>query len=155
MFRENKKHGRPREIDVYSVLGLVLHWLNGKLGHKHLQQIFGLTPATLCRYLNMGLDALELCLEAHPSSKVVWPTPAQMYHFACSIRSRYPFVEDTHIFGFADGTTFPIQNSSDVQEQNAYYSFTKSRTVMCFVLHRTDAYAMLLSMPLEVGMMPI
>lgn len=122
--------GRPREIDTYTVLGLVLHWINGKLGQKHLQQIFGLTPATLSRYLKMGLDALEKCLEAHPSAKVVWPSPSQMKEYSATIQLKYPFVEETHIFGFADGTTFPVQNSSNVDEQNAFYSFTKSRTVI-------------------------
>jgi hypothetical protein len=112
----------------------VLHWLNGKLGHKHLQQIFGLTPATLCDYLNNGLLALEQCLVDHTKARVVWPTRNEMSQFANMIRKRYPFKNRTNIFAFADGTTLPVQNSSNTEEQTAYYSFTKSRTVVNNVL---------------------
>lgn len=114
--------GRPRSLDNYGCLGLVLHWLNGKMGQKTLQQLFGLTPACTSRYLNLGLSALERCLKKLPQSRISWPSLHDMDRFSDMIISRYSNLEDTYIFGFADGTTMPVQNSSNGLEQNAYYN---------------------------------
>ena len=77
VLREINDTGRPRCMDTYTLLGLVLHWLNGKMGQKHLQQIFGLAPATLSRYLSSGLNVLEATLATDSDGKVTWPSVAQ------------------------------------------------------------------------------
>lgn len=129
-FFRNNEIGRPRCADTYNVLALVLHYLNAKVPQKYLQACFGLTPASVSRYISMGLGTLERVLKNHEDGAIKWPTETEMKVFADIIATRYPFMESTHIFGFADGTTFDIENASDIGEQNAYYSYTKSRTVV-------------------------
>lgn len=120
--------GRPRLLDTYSCLGLCLHYLNSTMRQKTLQQLFGAPPAVVSREIRNGLQCLQHCLKSIPEAGINWPTPTEMQQYASIINKREPSLK--HIWGFTDGTTFKIYNPSNNVKQNAYYSFTKSCTVV-------------------------
>lgn len=95
-----------------------------------LCQLFGATPAVVCRTLAEAMSALLQALETMSEARVQWPTLEEMESYAETIAQRYPPLRPTHIFAFADGTTLDVENSSDALEQNAYYSRPKGRTVV-------------------------
>src|SRR5882724_7915917 len=56
-------NGEPRlgarSLNAAGVLGLVLHYIHSCMTETSLQQIFGLVPATVDRYIQFGLRILD------------------------------------------------------------------------------------------------
>lgn len=52
-----------RLLDAAGGLGLMLHYLHSCMVETSLQQIFGLIPATVDRYLNFAMDILDKILQ--------------------------------------------------------------------------------------------
>ena len=85
--------------------------------------LFGVSPSTLSRYLNIGMVALNAALQTIPAAAVVWPSAEKQEEFTGLIRTRYPRLQPGfQPFGFVDGLNLPVRESSDYFEQNANYN---------------------------------
>lgn len=106
------------------VLGLCLQWLNSSTRQKTLSQVFAIPPASLCRLLRFGLQALLLTVQQMHMARIAWPTPAEMERYSDIITAYEPSV--TGVFGFVDGVYFRCTDPPDFEAQNAYYNSWKS-----------------------------
>jgi hypothetical protein len=110
-----------RSLDAAGALGLVLHHLNSTMCDKTLQQIFGITPSVCSRYRNWALCLLQATLKTLPAADIKWPTSIEDYEkYTSLIQQRHPMLQKA--FGFVDGCHFPVANSGDIDQQNAYYN---------------------------------
>ena len=66
-------HPGGRSLDSDGALGLVLHYLNSTMLESTLQQVFGLIPATVSRYVTFGLDILLKTLCQMHDAAIQWP----------------------------------------------------------------------------------
>ena len=62
-----------RSLDAAGALGLVLHYLASTMHKLSLQQIFGLIPTTVSRYLSFSLQILLTVLRKIPTARIEWP----------------------------------------------------------------------------------
>ena len=112
------------KIDKAGKLGIALQWLNSTMRAKTLCQIFGCPPSTISNTLKATLIALETCLPNHPEAAIRFPSEEEAKEFAKQIKAREPLL--SHVFGFVDGVSFPMQEPSDQIEQNRYYNSWKA-----------------------------
>jgi hypothetical protein len=110
--------GHPN-MQPCDVIGLGLMWITSRLRQKHLCQIFGQTPAIVCRELQRARYALRRALMHDNDARIAWPSPSEMATFAAIIKAKRRI---KHVFGFMDGVHFPIFRPNDVNVQSAYYN---------------------------------
>ena len=70
----HRSHRSHFKMDVDDVVGLILMWLTTQVRQKHLQLVFGQTPAVICRELKRGRNALLHAVTRDPKCVVRWPT---------------------------------------------------------------------------------
>jgi hypothetical protein len=86
----NSRPGR-RSLDAWGALGLVLHHLNSTMTEISLQQIFGLIPSTVSRYIRFSLKILLETLREIPEGKIKWPrTDRDFQEYNNLIIARHP-----------------------------------------------------------------
>ncbi len=110
-----------RSLDAWGALGLVLHYLNSTMSEISLQQIFGLIPATVSRYIRFALKILLETLQQMPEGKIKWPREDNKFHkYSDLIIARHPSLGGA--FGSIDGLNLPVQTSNDPDIENATYN---------------------------------
>lgn len=110
-----------RSLDVHGALGLVLHYLNSTMLETSLQQLFGLIPATVSRYIIFGLDILLETLRQMPGAKIRWPeTPQEFQAYNDVIVARHPRLHSA--FATIDGLNLMTEASDDIDIENATYN---------------------------------
>lgn len=120
--------GRPKILDSYSSLGLLLFYIGSTMTFKHLCLIFGILPSQCSFYIEdmLLLATNKLC--DHPLSSVRFPDAGKMEQFAAMINAREPLVDD--VIGFMDGVSIPTECTAEENEQNAMYDgYTCDTTV--------------------------
>ena len=125
--RSERRPGPPNRLNARTHLALALMWLTTTCGQKEFQMSVGAGPAVLSRSLDIGLALLMGALAHAPEAKILWPTKNQQRRFADIIEARYGpppavFRNNTRIFGLIDGTHLLLQNFSDVEKQQFWYS---------------------------------
>lgn len=126
--RTEHTRGRPKALLPHAALGLALQYMSSMMRQYELCQLYGVSPSTLSRTLDHSLNCLLAVLGNLHAARVRWPNSADRLRYARMIRDREPQVETA--FGFVDGTTFHIQQPASASVQNAYYSGTKSDTMV-------------------------
>lgn len=110
-----------RSLDTDGALGLVLHYLNSTMLETSLQQIFGLIPTTVSRYITFGLDILLQTLRQMPEAEIQWPAQQEDFEqYTEIIVARHPRLDGA--FGSIDGLNLPTETSKDVDIENATYN---------------------------------
>ncbi|PPQ95855.1 hypothetical protein CVT26_015594 [Gymnopilus dilepis] len=110
-----------RSLDTWGALGLVLHYLNSTMTEISLQQIFGLIPTTVSRYLRFGLTNLLETLRAMPAARIQWPrADDEFLIYSNIISARHPHLFGA--FGSIDGLNLPVQTSEDPDIEDATYN---------------------------------
>jgi hypothetical protein len=116
-------NSRPtgRSLNAWGALGLVLHYLNSTMTEISLQQIFGLIPTTVSRYIRFGLKILLETLREIPEGKIKWPRiRADFQRCSDLIVARHPLLVGA--FASIDGLNLPVQTSDDPEIENATYN---------------------------------
>jgi hypothetical protein len=118
-------HGAPRvhrrSLDADGALALTLHFLNSTMREITLQQLFALIPTTVSRYINYGLQILELTLSRMHDARVIWPNgPEGHQELASLIEARHPLLVGA--FAFIDGLKLPTCAPDDPELENALYN---------------------------------
>jgi hypothetical protein len=93
--------GRSRLLSTEGSLGLILIFLQSRMQFKHICLIFGITPSTCSRYLDVTLQHLLSAMRRHPEARVKFPNGRTMERFAAMVHRREPLVDD--VIGFMDG----------------------------------------------------
>jgi len=88
--------------------------------HTSIQQIFGLIPATVDRYITSALIILEDLLKERDYAKIIWPSEAQMVEYGALILQRHPMLVEA--FGSLDGLKLPVPEPNDPGEENALFN---------------------------------
>lgn len=121
--------GRPRALDSKMVLALVLMWLHTTMKQESLCLIFGVTPATVSRAKNLGMQTLLSVFEKKkndPRWKISWPSTNQMETFNQMLQANttndFERGVTEGVFGFVDGLNLRIDHPANPLEQNAYYN---------------------------------
>jgi hypothetical protein len=109
-----------RVLSDVGLLALVLHHLCSCCPEKILCMLFGLPPATLCRYLNWGLVLLERVVKGIDSCQFCWPGNVQMATYSDMIESRDRLCKGA--FGFVDGLNLPVSASGRSDVENSQYN---------------------------------
>lgn len=109
-----------RSLDAAGALGLVLHYLASTMHELSLQQIFGLIPSTITRYLSFSLKILLSILRKIPAARIEWPWGETFNRFTRHIVERHDRLFGA--FGFIDGLKLPVEESSDQDIENAMYN---------------------------------
>jgi hypothetical protein len=109
-----------RSLDAAGALGLVLHYLSSTMREISLQQIFGLIPTTVSRYLAFSLKILLASLRDLPDARIKWPRGEEFDDLTRLIVDRHPRLWGA--FGFIDGLKLPVQESSNDEIENATYN---------------------------------
>ena len=73
-----QRTGRPKTLNNYAELGLLLHFLNSTMKIKSLCQIFGAVPSVINRSITKMLRLTVNKLKNHPKSRVRWPSEDAM-----------------------------------------------------------------------------
>ena len=117
--------GKPRpggrSLDADGALGLVLHHLNSTMLGASLQQIFGLIPTTVSRYLTFGLYILlETLCQMHDAA-IQWPgTLLEFQGYNKLITARHPRLHGA--FASIDGLNLMTETSDDMDIENATFN---------------------------------
>lgn len=112
-----------RCVDAMGCLGLILHFLNSSGTQQTLQQIFALTPAVCSRYIRYGLELLVHALRNMKEAAMSWPgqnIELLKEYESLIVQKHSSLLKGA--FGFVDGLHLPIQTSSDMATQNAFYN---------------------------------
>ena len=107
-------------LDAAGALRLTLHYLASTMCGLSLQQIFGLVPTTVSRYLAFSLQILLGVLRKISAARIEWPHGETFNHFTHHIVERHNRLFGT--FGFIDGLKLPVEESSDQDIENAMYN---------------------------------
>ena len=107
---ERQSTGRPKKLDSYSELGLLLHYLNSTMRLKSLAQIFGAVPCIIGRSIDKMLVLTIQKLERHPKASVRWPTDeAEIEDLSQRSATRIPYgLFQKIIIGFLDGLSLLV-----------------------------------------------
>jgi len=119
------RFGNPRpgarSLDALGALGLVLHYLNSTMSEISLQQIFGLIPSTVSRYVRFGLTNLRDTLKEMKDAAIKWPrTDGEFQRLNELVLARHPLLVGA--FGGIDGLNLPTQTSDNPDIENATYN---------------------------------
>ena len=109
-----------RSLDAAGALGLTLHYLASTMRELSLQQIFGLIPSTVTRYLSFSLRILLEVLRETPAARIEWPRGETFNQFTHHITERHDQLLGA--FGFIDGLKLPVEESADQDIENAMYN---------------------------------
>ncbi len=109
-----------RSLDAAGALGLVLHYLASTMRELSLQQIFGLIPSTVTRYLSFSLQIILMVLRKIPAARIEWPRGETFNDFTDRIVERHDRLFGA--FGFIDGLKLPVEESSDQDIENSMYN---------------------------------
>ena len=116
----NARPGR-RSLDVNGALGLVLHYLNSTIMELNLQEIFGLIPSTVSRYITFSLKILLNILRRIPDSRIQWPrTQQQFENYTNLITAHHPRLHGA--FATIDGLNLMVETADDIDVENATYN---------------------------------
>jgi len=123
------RYGTPREgrrsLDGAGALGLVLHYMGSAMPDVSLQQIFGLTPSVLARYLEFAQDILQETLHIIPEAAIVFPrNEIDFQSLEDLICARHSLLRGA--FGSIDGLSLATQESDDPEIENATYNGWKT-----------------------------
>ena len=110
-----------RSLDAWGALGLVLHYLNSTMSEISLQQIFGLIPTTVSRYIRFGLTNLRDTLREMKDAAIRWPrTDGEFKDLNNLVIVRHPLLVGA--FGGIDGLNLPTETSDNPDIENATYN---------------------------------
>jgi hypothetical protein len=116
--------GRPRlggrSLDAAGGLALALHFYSSTMREISLQQIFGLVPSTVTRYLEFARSILFMALRDIPESAILWPKDPQFAQYSDLVQVRHPLLQGA--FGTVDGLNLPVQVSDDPLIENSTYN---------------------------------
>lgn len=123
--RDAHMSGKPRpggrSLDTDGALGLTLHFLNSTMLESSLQQLFGLIPSTVSRYITFGLKILLETLRQMPDAAIRWPQTLQEFEsYSGFITARHPRLHGA--FASIDGLNLMTETSDDVDIENATYN---------------------------------
>ncbi len=108
-------------LNVAGALGLILHYLNLTMHKISLQQIFALVPACISRYVAFALKILAELLQSIHEAHIRWPSDLPtICWFNNLITTQHPLLVGT--FGSVDGLNLLVQESMDVEIENATYN---------------------------------
>ena len=117
-------NGQPRlgarSLNAAGGLGLVLHYIHSCMTETSLQQIFGLVPATVDRYVHFGLRILDTTLAGLSEARIIWPSVAKIAEYNTLIVQWHPLLQGA--FGSIDGLKLPVQVPQDPLMENATYN---------------------------------
>jgi hypothetical protein len=86
-----------------------------------LQEIFGLIPSTVSRYITFGLEILLIILRRIPDARIQWPrTRQQCENYTNLITARHPRLHGA--FATIDGLNLMVETADDVDIKNATYN---------------------------------
>ncbi|KAI0276460.1 hypothetical protein BC826DRAFT_976777, partial [Russula brevipes] len=112
---------RRRSLDVNGALGLVLHYLNSTVVELSLQEVFGLIPSTVSRYITFSLKILLNILRRIPDSRIQWPRNQQQFqNYTNLITARHPRLHEA--FATIDGLNLMVETANDMDVENATYN---------------------------------
>ncbi|POM69056.1 Hypothetical protein PHPALM_14698 [Phytophthora palmivora] len=115
------KGGRPVKMKHHhQVLGLLLAFYVGSMGHKTLCSNFGVPHSTLSRVLSKAEDAMRDALAGFSPARIVWPTLTRQKALARLVAAREPLLQFT--WGFIDGKNYRVQQPASAEIQNAHYN---------------------------------
>ena len=110
-----------RSLDAYGALALILHYLNSTMREVSLQEIFGLIPTTVSRYINFAMKILLETLQKDiKEASIQWPLVEEFEELNDIILSRHDLLIGA--FGTVDGLNLPVQTAEDVEIENATYN---------------------------------
>ncbi|KAF8578723.1 hypothetical protein K439DRAFT_1648714 [Ramaria rubella] len=116
--------GAPRlnrcSLDAMGGLGIVLHYIHSCMTQTSLQQIFGLVPTMVDRYINFAMKILDATLKGMVDAHVWWPTVGKIQDFGKMITESHPRLEGA--FGSIDGLNLPVEVPEDPGMENATYN---------------------------------
>jgi hypothetical protein len=107
-------------LDTAGALRLALHYLASTMREISLQQIFGLIPSTVSRYLSFSRQILLTVLHKIPAARIEWPRDETFNEFTRHIVERHHRLFS--VFGFIDGLKLPVEEPSDQDIENAMYN---------------------------------
>ena len=97
------------------------HFLNSTMLKSGLQQIFGLIPSTVSRYISFSLKILLETLCQIPDAAIQWPRTLQEFQsYSDLITACHPRLHGA--FASIDGLNLITQTSDDVDIENATYN---------------------------------
>jgi hypothetical protein len=136
-YGESARTGRPRSLSSMDALGLALVFMASSIPMKHLQLIFGATPAVCSRTLGQACQALQRVLNDREDAQIRWPSPNKIKELASPTSIRCP--ELPGAFAFMDGFSTTIAASTIQSDQNPYWNGWKHRPqVSCVIVTSTD-----------------
>lgn len=119
--------GRPRSVNSEAALGLVLHWYRTSTFQQDLSFIFGVTPCSISKWLNLAKDVLLHVLLNIKEGKMGFPSHSEIKEFSNAIERSKPNLKGC--WGFIDGLNLRVQSPCDPTQQNALHNGWKSTTV--------------------------
>lgn len=118
--------GRPRLLNNFGELGLILFYLNSTMKLKHLCSLFGITPSSASRIISTMLKRIIKYLYHNNDAKVIFPDNATKARFAEMVQRREPTLNN--IIGFIDGLSLAVECSDNQTEQKKMYNGYKGDT---------------------------
>lgn len=117
---DERRIGRPSNLDYNGQLGLYLFFVGSQMRIKHLCLIFGVVPTTATVAIRKLMKLICEKLKRHPASEVSFPDDNEMRVYANMVQFREPMVNN--VIGFVDGLSLAVQCSDDILQQNAAYN---------------------------------
>jgi hypothetical protein len=120
---------RRSKVSSLEMVIIVIQYLRTKDPVKNISFLVGRAPSTLRRALIKGQELLLSVLSCNEMARIEWPKEEEMKKFHQMMLKREPSLEACSIkpFGVIDGTRYKMENPSDPEVQNVYYS-GKERT---------------------------
>jgi hypothetical protein len=110
-----------RSLDTDGALGLVLHYLNSTMLESSLQQLFGLIPTTVSRYITFSLNILLETLRQMDDAAIRWPrTLHEFQGYNKLITARHPRLHGA--FASIDGLNLITETSDNTDIENATFN---------------------------------
>jgi hypothetical protein len=114
--------GRPRKLTARINLGLVLTWTRTRGAQFSNQMHFGLTGTPLSYWIKFGIRVLNFILKKNPMAKVTRPPDEDMEQFIDAIGSKYPLLDEEHVWCVCDGLKLYVQKAGDPIKQSYFYN---------------------------------
>jgi hypothetical protein len=114
--------GRPPKVDLPLALFIVLMWLNSTCKQKTICLCVGLPPATVSRYIKIGLEMLRDSLRHVHDARIEFPSSEEMADLAIAASIRTGG-ELQGVWGVMDGLNMPVNAPTDNEDaRDALYN---------------------------------
>jgi hypothetical protein len=130
VLRNQKWVTQARYLDPEDLVGVALYYMHSQCSQSTLCQIFGWTPAVMCRNIWISLHIMVATLKDDQYCKVRWPSSAEYLRYSELINKYKPGFNQNSI-GFIDGTRVRIKNFGDSERQNGYYNRKYKSNIGC------------------------